>query len=78
MTEIPYLIVMDEPTNHLDLLSIKALEKALSACNCALLLVSHNLHFLTSLVSIIWQLTPSTADDTPDSVQLQIQPTASI
>jgi len=78
MTGIPYLIVMDEPTNHLDLLSIKALEKALSACNCALILVSHNLHFLRSLVTTIWQLTPATADDAPNSVKLEIQSIESI
>jgi len=64
MTEVPYLVVMDEPTNHLDLPSIKALEKALIACNCALILFSHNLHFLRSLVTTIWQLAPVTADDT--------------
>jgi len=76
MTGTPYLIVMDEPTNHLDLLSIKALEKALSACNCALILVSHNLHFLRSLVTTLWQLTLVTAN--PDSVELRIQPVESI
>ncbi len=64
MTETPYLIVMDEPTNHLDLLSIKALEKALNACHCALILVSHNLHFLKSLVTIFWQLQPAIAPNT--------------
>ena len=78
MAGIPYLIAMDEPTNHLDLLSIKALEKALGACNCALILVSHNLRFLMRLVSTIWQLTPVTANDTLDSVKLQIQPIESI
>ena len=78
MTEAPYLIVMDEPTNHLDLPSIKALEKALSACHCALILVSHNLHFLRSLVTTIWQLAPDTTDDTFDSVELRIQPIESL
>ena len=78
MTRIPYLIVMDEPTNHLDLLSIKALEKALGACHCALILVSHNLRFVTSLVTTIWQLTPATANDPPDSVKLRIEPVESI
>lgn len=72
MTETPTLIVMDEPTNHLDLLSIEALEKALSACHCALLLVSHNLHFLKSLVTTVWQLTSSATH--PDSVELRILP----
>lgn len=76
MTETPFLIVMDEPTNHLDLPSIEALEKALSACHCALILVSHNLHFLKSLVTTLWQLTPVTA--TSDSAELRIQPVESM
>jgi ATPase subunit of ABC transporter with duplicated ATPase domains len=76
MTRIPYLIVMDEPTNHLDLPSIKALEKALSVCNCALILVSHDLDFLKSLVTTFWQLTPITADESPGFVELQIHPLA--
>ncbi len=75
MIEVPYLIVMDEPTNHLDLPSIKALEKALDACNCALILVSHNLSFLRSLAATIWRLAP-TADAVRDSVEFQIQPLA--
>jgi ATPase subunit of ABC transporter with duplicated ATPase domains len=76
ITEIPYLIVMDEPTNHLDLLSIKALEKALGACHCALILVSHNLHFLKSLVTTIWQLTSVPANS--NSVELLILPVESM
>ena len=74
MTGIPYLIVMDEPTNHLDLPSIKALEKALATCNCALILVSHDLSFLRSLVTTIWQLTPFTGNDALNRVELKIQP----
>lgn len=45
----PHLIVMDEPTNHLDLPSIEALEQALQECPCALLLVSHDEHFLNNV-----------------------------
>ena len=78
MTGTPCLIVMDEPTNHLDLLSIKALEKALGACHCALILVSHHLSFLRNLVTTIWQLTPVIEDGSPDLVELQIQPIESI
>lgn len=78
MTGIPYLIVMDEPTNHLDLPSIKALEKALGVCHCALILVSHHLSFLRNLVMTIWQLTPVTTDNAPDSVKLRIHPIESM
>ena len=52
----PHLIVMDEPTNHLDLPSIECLERALSACRCALLLVSHDAPFLERLTTTRWDL----------------------
>jgi ATPase subunit of ABC transporter with duplicated ATPase domains len=49
---------MDEPTNHLDLPSIKALEAALTACPCALLLVSHDERFIDAVSAQRWQLRP--------------------
>ena len=52
----PHLIIMDEPTNHMDLPSIQCLEEALADCPCALLLVSHDEHFLRKLVEIRWHL----------------------
>ena len=52
-----HLIVMDEPTNHLDLPSIECLEKALSDCPAALLLVSHDARFLEKVgLSRHWRL----------------------
>jgi ATPase subunit of ABC transporter with duplicated ATPase domains len=54
----PNIIVMDEPTNHLDLPSIKALEAALTACPCALLLVSHDERFIDAVSAQRWQLRP--------------------
>ena len=56
----PHLIIMDEPTNHMDLPSIQCLEEALADCPCALLLVSHDEHFLRKLVEIRWHLQPDT------------------
>lgn len=52
----PHVIVMDEPTNHLDLPAIECLEAALSDCPCALLLVSHDMHFLRRLCRIEWRM----------------------
>lgn len=52
----PHLIIMDEPTNHLDLVAIECLEKALSDCPCGLLLVSHDLRFLSRIARTRWHL----------------------
>ncbi len=52
----PYLIILDEPTNHLDLPAIEALEQALADCPCGLLLVSHDLRFLSRITSTRWHL----------------------
>lgn len=52
----PHLIVMDEPTNHLDLPAIELLETALSGCTCGLLLVSHDMRFLSKLCDKRWHL----------------------
>lgn len=54
MTRQPCLIVMDEPTNHLDLPSIECLEAALADCPIALLLVSHDMSFLSRCVGSRW------------------------
>ncbi|ROT95008.1 ABC transporter ATP-binding protein [Altererythrobacter sp. FM1] len=48
-TPVPMLLIPDEPTNHLDLDAIAALEKALSAYDGAMLVVSHDQAFINSL-----------------------------
>jgi len=45
----PELLMLDEPTNHLDLDSIAAIEAVLSAYDGALLVVSHDEHFLQNI-----------------------------
>jgi macrolide transport system ATP-binding/permease protein len=56
MTLEPHIIIMDEPTNHMDLLSIQCLEDALANCPCALLLISHDRHFLEKLTIKEWKI----------------------
>ncbi|MFI5368718.1 MAG: ATP-binding cassette domain-containing protein, partial [Spirochaetia bacterium] len=56
IARVPHLIVMDEPTNHLDLPSIECLTDALGVCTCGLLLVSHDVRFLSSLTSKRWNI----------------------
>ncbi|MFF2323071.1 ABC-F family ATP-binding cassette domain-containing protein [Agrobacterium sp. NPDC058088] len=45
----PQLLILDEPTNHLDIDSITAVEAGLRAYDGALLVVSHDEAFLTSI-----------------------------
>jgi ATPase subunit of ABC transporter with duplicated ATPase domains len=42
-------LILDEPTNHLDLDSIAAIERALTAYDGALLVVSHDEAFLDAI-----------------------------
>lgn len=56
MLQRPYIVIMDEPTNHLDIPSIEALERTLKACDCALILVSHDRHFLDTLTNTTWEI----------------------
>ena len=48
------LLILDEPTNYLDLWARESVEKALSAYQGALLLVSHDRYFLESLTDKLW------------------------
>lgn len=59
----PWLMIMDEPTNHLDLVSIECLEGALSDCQCALLLISHDRQFLKALTQIRWEISQQSGGD---------------
>ena len=47
--EPPDLLILDEPTNHLDLRALEALETGLNAWDGAVLLVSHDHTFLSTI-----------------------------
>jgi ATP-binding cassette subfamily F protein 3 len=49
-------LVMDEPTNHLDLVSVEALEQALTHYEGTLMLISHDRYFLDKIVGNVIEL----------------------
>src|SRR5436189_619356 len=54
----PNFLVLDEPTNHLDMPTKEMLINALSRYEGAMLLVSHDRHFLSALSNRVLELTP--------------------
>src|SRR5262245_17487635 len=51
----PGILLLDEPTNHLDLTTIEWLERDLDARNTALVIISHDRRFLSTLSrSTVW------------------------
>ncbi|MFS8130685.1 MAG: ribosomal protection-like ABC-F family protein [Candidatus Dojkabacteria bacterium] len=52
----PEVVLLDEPTNHLDLISVKYLTDFIKNYSAAFLIASHDVDFLNSLVSKIWEL----------------------
>ena len=52
----PHLLLLDEPTNHLDIAAIEWLEEHLEASSSALLFVTHDRAFLSSLATRIVEL----------------------
>lgn len=52
----PDLLILDEPTNHLDITAIEGLEKWLKGFSGAILLISHDRHFLDEIAHRIVEI----------------------
>lgn len=53
------LLILDEPTNDLDLETLDILAESLESFDGAVVLVTHNRHFLDQVAKEIWAFTPS-------------------
>ena len=52
----PHVLLLDEPTNHLDLPAIQWLEDYLRQFNGAVIVISHDRRFLSTISNRIWWL----------------------
>jgi ATP-binding cassette subfamily F protein 3 len=50
----PHMLILDEPTNHLDMESLKALCVGLDDFKGAVIIVSHNTHFISRMCKELW------------------------
>jgi macrolide transport system ATP-binding/permease protein len=60
LLQSPDLLLLDEPTNHLDAASLTWLEDYLRATHGAILVVSHDRHFLNRVVNVIVEINEHT------------------
>jgi ATPase subunit of ABC transporter with duplicated ATPase domains len=56
------VLVLDEPTNHLDIESIEGLLDGLKLFKGTVVVVSHDRHFVSSLVDRVIELEPAEDD----------------
>ncbi|MBU2493680.1 MAG: ABC-F family ATP-binding cassette domain-containing protein [Bacteroidetes bacterium] len=63
------LIVLDEPTNHLDIKSKQILQNALMEFEGTLILVSHDIDFMTPIVNKVLELRPGTQKMFPGGIE---------
>ena len=73
MVQSHNVLLMDEPTNHLDLDSSEALAAALQTFDGTLVFVSHNLSFVNSLATKIWDISGGTLTEYPGNLDAYLE-----
>ncbi len=58
--DAPHIMILDEPTNHLDIDSREALIRALNTTTAAIVLISHDRHFLETCADRLWLVADGT------------------
>ena len=74
----PHLIIMDEPTNHLDIETIEALINAIKLFQGAVVVISHDTHFISQVATEYWAVSEQgelrTMFDLDDAKQFAYKP----
>ena len=73
---VPHLIVMDEPTNFLDREALGALSAALNKWGGAVLMISHNREFYSSVCREEWHVGGGKVDVKGDSHEREMKAVA--
>jgi ATP-binding cassette subfamily F protein 3 len=64
----PHILVLDEPTNHLDIEAMDALMAALKEFNGGVILVSHDVTFLSQTSDVLWLCQEGTVTKFPGTI----------
>ena len=76
MPQCPHLLVLDEPTNYLDREALGALSSALNEWGGAVLMISHNKEFYSSVCSEEWLVADGKVTVVGDSSEREMKAVA--
>ena len=65
----PHVLVLDEPTNNLDVEAVEALADAVASFEGAVVIVSHDQHFVSRVANEVWVVGEQDGDGAARSVR---------